>query len=48
LRSTRYEGIVVPSYARGAPADAINLVLWDWEGRITLVDDDDRLGLRAE
>ena len=41
-----YVGIVVPSYARGAPADALNLVLWHWEGRITLVDDDDRLGLR--
>lgn len=41
-----FAGIVVPSYARGAPADALNLVLWHWEGRITLVDDDDRLGLR--
>ncbi|WP_370584386.1 RES family NAD+ phosphorylase [Novosphingobium sp. ES2-1] len=42
-----YVGIVVSSYARGAPADALNLVLWEWEGRVTLVDDDDRLGLRA-
>jgi RES domain-containing protein len=42
-----FAGIVVPSYARGAPADALNLVLWIWEGRITLVDDDDRLGLRV-
>lgn len=42
-----YAGIIVPSYARGAPADALNLVLWDWEARLTLVDDDDRLGLRA-
>lgn len=42
-----YVGIVIPSYARGAPADALNIVLWEWEGRITLVDDDDRLGLRA-
>jgi len=41
-----YAGIVVPSYARGAPADALNLVLWDWDRRIRLVDDDDRLGLR--
>jgi hypothetical protein len=41
-----YAGIVVPSFARGAPADALNLVLWDWEERIKLVDDDDRLGLR--
>lgn len=42
-----YAGIIVPSYARGAPADALNLVLWDWEARLRLVDDDDRLGLRA-
>lgn len=41
-----FAGIVVPSYARGAPADALNLVLWTWDGRIALVDDDDRLGLR--
>lgn len=39
-------GLVVPSFARGAPADALNLVLWTWEGRLALVDDDDRLGLR--
>lgn len=42
-----YAGIITPSYARGAPADALNLVLWDWEGRLTLVDDHDRLGLRT-
>ena len=41
-----YVGIVVPSYARGAPGDALNLILWDWAKRITLIDDDDRLGLR--
>lgn len=41
-----HAGIIVPSYARGAPADALNLVLWTWDGRIALVDDDDRLGLR--
>lgn len=41
-----YAGIVVPSYARGAPEEALNLVLWDWVARITLVDDNDRLGLR--
>jgi RES domain-containing protein len=41
-----HAGIVVPSYARGASAGALNLVLWDWVGRITLVDDEDRLGLR--
>jgi RES domain-containing protein len=41
-----FAGIVVPSYARGAPADALNLVLWVWDGKLTLVDDDDRLSLR--
>lgn len=42
-----FAGIVVPSYARGAPADAFNLVLWAWDGKLDLVDDDDRLGLRT-
>ena len=42
-----FAGIVVPSYARGAPADALNLVLWVWDGKLDLVDDDDRLGLRT-
>lgn len=40
-----FAGILVPSYARGAPADALNLVLWSWDGRLNLVDDSDRLGL---
>lgn len=39
-----YAGLIVPSYARGAPADARNLVLWDWDGRLLLVDDGGRLG----
>ncbi len=43
-----FAGIVVPSYARGAPPDALNLVLWHWEGRLVLVDDDNRLGLRDQ
>ena len=42
-----FAGILVPSFARGAAADALNLVLWEWEGQISLVDDDDRLGLRG-
>lgn len=40
-----FTGILVPSSARGAPADALNLVLWSWDGRLTLVDDGNRLGL---
>lgn len=41
-----FAGIVVPSYARGAPADATNIVLWQWDGQIEVVDDANRLGLR--
>lgn len=41
-----HRGLVAPSYARGAPPQALNLVLWDWDGCLALVDDDDRLGLR--
>ena len=40
-----YAGILVPSFARGARPDAINLVLWRWDDALTLVDDDNRLGL---
>lgn len=40
-----FAGILVPSYARGAPADALNLVLWTWQGGLTLVDDANRLEL---
>ena len=42
-----YTGILVPSFARGAGADALNLVLWAWDGRLALVDDANRLGLRT-
>ena len=40
-----FAGILVPSYARGAPAEALNLVLWTWDGFLALIDVDDRLGL---
>ena len=40
-------GILVPSYARGARPDALNAVLWRWDGRLRLVDDTNRLGLKA-
>lgn len=42
-----FAGILVPSFARGAAADALNLVLWVWARQIFLVDDDDRLRLRG-
>lgn len=44
LIAAGFAGLIVPSYARGAPADARNLVLWDWDGQVTLVDDEGRLG----
>jgi RES domain-containing protein len=40
-----FAGLLVPSFARGAQADAVNLVLWHWDAALTLVDDDNRLGL---
>ncbi|MBS7671761.1 RES family NAD+ phosphorylase [Croceicoccus gelatinilyticus] len=39
-----YAGIFVPSFVRGAKPDAVNLVLWQWDGMLSLIDDDNRLG----
>ncbi|MFN0113144.1 MAG: RES family NAD+ phosphorylase [Paracoccaceae bacterium] len=43
-----YAGLVAPSFARGAPADAKNLVLWRWGGelphRLRVQDSENRLG----
>jgi RES domain-containing protein len=33
LIENRASGVIAPSYARGAPADAWNLVLWRWTSR---------------
>ncbi|MBW4330253.1 RES domain-containing protein [Stakelama sp. CBK3Z-3] len=41
-----FAGILVSSFARGAAADARNLVLWQWNDALMVVDDDNRLGLR--
>ncbi|EKE43110.1 hypothetical protein OCGS_2701 [Oceaniovalibus guishaninsula JLT2003] len=39
-----HSGMAVPSFARGARADALNVVLWDWDDRrLRVVDDDGRL-----
>ena len=42
-----YNGLLVPSFARGAGADDLNLVLWRWgpkpPSRIELIDDENRL-----
>lgn len=42
-----FAGLLVPSYAKGARAADLNMVLWRWsaEGcRLEVVDDEDRLG----
>ncbi len=43
-----FAGIIVPSYAKGAPPATSNLVLWRWnedaDCTLVLVDDEDRLG----
>lgn len=38
-----YAGLMVPSYAAGATPQTRNVVLWDWDGRLAVVDDDGRL-----
>ena len=42
-----YNGLLVPSFARGARADDLNLVLWRWGAKppsqIELIDDENRL-----
>ncbi len=41
-----FAGILVPSYAKGAPPNAMNIVLWKWTGEgcdLKVVDDEDRL-----
>lgn len=47
LMAQGFAGLIVPSYAKGAAADALNLVLWRWNdqpGRtLHLVDDEQRL-----
>jgi RES domain-containing protein len=43
LIAAGFAGLVVPSYTRGAPAGARNLVLWAWDGQVRLVDDEGRL-----
>ena len=43
-----YNGLLVPSFAQGAGAGELNLVLWRWgdaaPARLELIDDDQRLG----
>jgi len=40
-------GIIVPSYAKNAPEDGLNIILWDWHDfpphQVKLIDDDKRL-----
>ncbi len=47
LIKTGYHGLLVQSFARGAGADDLNLVLWKWGSRkphrLVLIDDEGRL-----
>ncbi|ARU17780.1 RES family NAD+ phosphorylase [Croceicoccus marinus] len=38
-----FAGLFVPSFVRGAGPDDVNLVLWQWDGMLELIDDDGRL-----
>lgn len=48
LAAAGYQGLLVRSFAPGATADDMNLVLWTWgesaSARLTLIDDENRLG----
>lgn len=39
-----FAGMLVRSYASGAAAGSLNLVLWSWSEGLTVVDDENRLG----
>lgn len=42
-----WAGILVPSYAKNAPSEGVNLVLWQWGDtlphQVIVIDDKDRL-----
>ncbi len=42
-----FDGMLVPSFVRGAGGDDVNLVLWNWgssaPSKLTLIDDENRL-----
>lgn len=38
-----FHGLLVRSFARGATDDDLNLVLWTWDGALTVADDEGRL-----
>ncbi|MGF1660649.1 MAG: RES family NAD+ phosphorylase [Rubrimonas sp.] len=46
-----FAAMLAPSFARGAGHEDRNLVIWQWgadrSARLNVIDDDDRLGLRA-
>ncbi len=35
--------MIVPSFARGVKPGARNLVLWQWDGALTVIDSEGRL-----
>lgn len=44
LGNKGYVGLKVPSYAKGSSATDLNIVLWDWDDALTVIDQEDRLG----
>jgi RES domain-containing protein len=46
LIAAGYAGMLVPSYVRGAPPGARNMVLWQWADTLRLIDSEDRLAKR--
>ena len=46
LIADRFAGLLIRSFAKGAPASDFNIVLWNWTGEgciLDVVDDEDRL-----
>ncbi len=43
LIAAGWAGMIVPSFARGVRPGARNLVLWRWDGALTVIDSEGRL-----
>lgn len=52
LHKAGFAGMIVRSFAKGAPTQARNLVLWTWGPNrprlLQVIDDEDRLGLQSD
>lgn len=43
LFAAGWAGMIVPSFAKGVRAGSRNLVLWQWQGGVTVIDSEGRL-----